>query len=77
MALVPIALAVFTLVVLVDPGVPPAIVNLRLSLAIDALATLVATGGRNPGLGALPGGRGRARRCGAHPLCWCWAPSTP
>ena len=42
MALVPIALAIFTLVVLVEPGVPPAIVNLRLALAIDALATLVA-----------------------------------
>ena len=42
MALVPIALAVFTLVVLVEPGVQPAIVNLRLALAIDAVATLVA-----------------------------------
>ena len=42
MALVPIALAVFTLVVLVEPGVQPAIVNLRLALAIDAVATLAA-----------------------------------
>jgi signal transduction histidine kinase len=42
MALVPIGLAVFTFVVLVEPRVWPAIVNLRLALAIDALATLVA-----------------------------------
>ncbi|HKO34739.1 MAG TPA: sensor histidine kinase [Candidatus Limnocylindria bacterium] len=42
MALVPIAMAVFTLVVLVEPGVQPAIVNLRLALAIDAVATLAA-----------------------------------
>ena len=42
MALVPIALALFTLVVLVEPGVRPAIRFVRLALAIDALATLAA-----------------------------------
>jgi signal transduction histidine kinase len=42
MALVPIGLAIFTFVVLVDPNVQPAIVNERLALAIDAVATLVA-----------------------------------
>src|SRR4029078_11997713 len=42
MALVPIGLAIFTFVVLVEPDVQPAIVNLRLALTIDALATLVA-----------------------------------
>ena len=33
MALVPIGLAIFTFVVLVDPSVQPAIVNERLALA--------------------------------------------
>ena len=42
MAVVPIALAIFTFLVLVEPNVKPAIVNLRLALAIDAVATLVA-----------------------------------
>ena len=42
MAVVPIALAIFTFLVLVEPNVEPAIVNLRLALAIDAVATLVA-----------------------------------
>jgi signal transduction histidine kinase len=42
MALVPIGLALFTFLVLVEPAVPPAIRNLRLALAIDAVATLVA-----------------------------------
>ena len=42
MAVVPIALAIFTFLVLVEPNVQPAIVNLRLALAIDAVATLVA-----------------------------------
>ena len=42
MAVVPIALAIFTFLVLVEPNVKPAIVNLRLGLAIDAVATLVA-----------------------------------
>lgn len=42
MALVPLGLAIFTFIVLVEPNVQPAIVNLRLGLAIDALATLVA-----------------------------------
>ena len=42
MALVPIGLALFTFLVLVEPNVQPAIVNVRLSLAIDVLATLVA-----------------------------------
>ena len=42
MAVVPIALAIFTLLVLVEPDVQPAIFMPRLALAIDALATLVA-----------------------------------
>lgn len=42
LALVPIGLAIFTFVVLVEPSVQPAIVNVRLALAIDALATLAA-----------------------------------
>ena len=42
MAVVPIALAIFTFLVLVEPNVQPAIVNLRLALAIDAVASLVA-----------------------------------
>jgi signal transduction histidine kinase len=42
MAVVPIALAIFTFLVLVEPTLGPAIINLRLALAIDAVATLVA-----------------------------------
>ena len=76
MALVPIALAVFTLVVLVEPGVPPAIVNLRLALAIDAVATLVGRR-RSPSWAGSGTARAVTRRpCGAHRPCWCWGPST-
>ena len=42
MAVVPIGLAIFTFLVLAEPTVDPAIINLRLGLAIDAVATLVA-----------------------------------
>lgn len=42
MALVPVALAAGTLLLLVDPNVSEAVVNVRLELAINAAATLVA-----------------------------------
>jgi signal transduction histidine kinase len=42
MAAVPVALAVLTLVILLDPRVAPGAINLRLSLALDLTASLVA-----------------------------------
>ncbi|MEK6191884.1 MAG: sensor histidine kinase [Chloroflexota bacterium] len=41
-ALVPVALAIATLLILLNPAIAPAIVSPRLALAIDATATLVA-----------------------------------
>ena len=61
MALVPIALAVFTLVVLVEPGVSRRSSTSRLALAIDAVAT---------GRGGRHSGRGRYREGGEEAALW-------
>ncbi|HEX2142449.1 MAG TPA: hypothetical protein VHK28_09300, partial [Candidatus Limnocylindria bacterium] len=42
MVLVPVGLVILTMVVLLDPSVAPGAINLRLALAVDLTATLVA-----------------------------------
>ena len=75
MAVVPIALAIFTFLVLVEPNLQPAIVNLRLALAIDAVASLVAVAVAVLGWVRFREGGDEAALWRAS-ACWCWEPST-